>query len=561
MRNNYVYILGSNDRTCYEIVRAIYKKYKIILITDEKNSPVIKSKLIDKKILIKKTSNIHILKYDIFKKLDKKLLIIPVNDYYLNLILYFYEEFAEKYILPYSNKTSVINLINKEKILVKSKTFNDNSLDYIKINNYYQFEKINFDKYQFPLIVKPTLSCRVINDRIISSKVHKVDNYDELRKIVRFNISNFELMIQEFIPGKGIAINFFAVCGSIKNIFQYERLHEPGWGGGSSFRKSSDLDQDIRQFSENLIKDSMYSGVGMIEFRKCSFTGKNYLMEVNARFWGSLSLPTFSGINFPDILCDYFLNQKLQCVYYKKNFYSRNIFKDIKWNFNNFKKFKLTKIYGENFLFIKNIINKNEKYDLLNTKDVLPFIYSIYNINILVLKKLGLKIEEFALFIYINFERRHLKNRIRKLIFSENVNVYFVCKGNIIRSPFASKYYNQKFKQSSKSFGLVEHCNRKSPLTVVNCASNFSVSLEQELSKSIYDLQNTFKKSDIFFVMNNNQYRIMKRKYSLNNVFILGIFSNKFNYSIADPYCNLKDYNLNHRVFSKIIQSIDNFDP
>ena len=60
-------------------------------------------------------------------------------------------------------------------------------------------------------------------------------------------------MVQGYIPGTGCAINFFAVKGEIKVAFQCNDTGY-GFGGGSSYRKSVALDEDLLTKSQALIQ-------------------------------------------------------------------------------------------------------------------------------------------------------------------------------------------------------------------------------------------------------------------------------------------------------------------
>jgi biotin carboxylase len=42
-----------------------------------------------------------------------------------------------------------------------------------------------------------------------------------------------------------------------------------------------------------------WQGVGMFEYRWDLTSGRFFLMEFNSRFWGSLHLAMFAGVDFP----------------------------------------------------------------------------------------------------------------------------------------------------------------------------------------------------------------------------------------------------------------------
>lgn len=52
----------------------------------------------------------------------------------------------------------------------------------------------------------------------------------------------------------------------------------------------------------------------MVEFREDRRTGEYHLLELNPRFWGSLSLPIRAGVDFPDLLCRWAMGEEIPRV-------------------------------------------------------------------------------------------------------------------------------------------------------------------------------------------------------------------------------------------------------
>ena len=50
-----------------------------------------------------------------------------------------------------------------------------------------------------------------------------------------------------------------------------------------------------------------WNGVAMLEYRRDPSTGDFRLLELNARFWGSLHLALAAGVDFPRLLLDAWL--------------------------------------------------------------------------------------------------------------------------------------------------------------------------------------------------------------------------------------------------------------
>jgi hypothetical protein len=112
------------------------------------------------------------------------------------------------------------------------------------------------------------------------------------------------ILIQGFVPGVGVGVFLGRWKGQVLGEFMHRRIHEvPHWGGVSSFRESwkhEKIMKDARMRADHLNWD----GVGMFEYRWNPDNDRFYLMEFNSRFWGSLHLALFAGVDFPRLLAD-----------------------------------------------------------------------------------------------------------------------------------------------------------------------------------------------------------------------------------------------------------------
>lgn len=109
------------------------------------------------------------------------------------------------------------------------------------------------------------------------------------------------VLVQEFIPGEGTG--YFALFnhGELRAEFAHQRIRDVHpTGSGSSLRKSIYPEQDIRNASLALLHALRWHGVAMVEFRRSA--GVPVFMEINGRFWNSLALACYSGVDFPALL-------------------------------------------------------------------------------------------------------------------------------------------------------------------------------------------------------------------------------------------------------------------
>jgi hypothetical protein len=118
-------------------------------------------------------------------------------------------------------------------------------------------------------------------------------------------------VLQSFVHGQGVGVFFLRWGGQILGTLMHRRLHEvPHTGGVSSLRETW-WDDELHADALGRIEAMDWSGVGMLEYR-CSGPGDFHLMEFNARFWGSLHLALFAGVDFPSQLVQAWSGQPVQ---------------------------------------------------------------------------------------------------------------------------------------------------------------------------------------------------------------------------------------------------------
>jgi predicted ATP-grasp superfamily ATP-dependent carboligase len=133
--------------------------------------------------------------------------------------------------------------------------------------------------------------------------VDKLDTRDALE--ARFaERAGKPLLVEGFFEGRGVGVSLLADKGDVTHVFQHRRLHEEGTGGGSSLRISEPVSPHLRAMCARIAAELALTGVAMFEFREDETTREAVLLEVNARFWGSLPLAVASGVDFPLYLHD-----------------------------------------------------------------------------------------------------------------------------------------------------------------------------------------------------------------------------------------------------------------
>jgi predicted ATP-grasp superfamily ATP-dependent carboligase len=110
------------------------------------------------------------------------------------------------------------------------------------------------------------------------------------------------VVVQQYIPGEGSGYFALMHCGEPRAEFAHRRIRDVHpTGSGSSLRVSVDPDSEIRRGSLAILSKLRWHGVAMVEWR----VRPGYppvFMEVNGRFWHSLPLACYAGVDFPALL-------------------------------------------------------------------------------------------------------------------------------------------------------------------------------------------------------------------------------------------------------------------
>ena len=166
-----------------------------------------------------------------------------------------------------------------------------------------KFESLQ-SELSFPVVVKPTRSRYLIDGRWVAPRVQYIDTWDQFCDYIRVWPTLLPTpIIQERIVGPGLGV--FALCnhGNVEVIFCHRRIREqPPSGGVSVLSESVPVDPSLASQVEHLMASLDWHGVAMVEFKWDTRDNTAKIMEVNARFWGSLQLAIKAGVDFPYLL-------------------------------------------------------------------------------------------------------------------------------------------------------------------------------------------------------------------------------------------------------------------
>lgn len=157
----------------------------------------------------------------------------------------------------------------------------------------------------YPVVVKTRRSVSFQNGRGAFGSATFVHDAEELEE--RFFIEKEKMgetpLVQVFVRGEEYGVEMLVEEGKIYARVVHHRLRSLSPTGGASVLKETLADGDLKntltQYAEILVQKLMWTGPIMVEFKVDADTREPYLMEINGRFWGSLPLSIFAGVNMP----------------------------------------------------------------------------------------------------------------------------------------------------------------------------------------------------------------------------------------------------------------------
>ena len=157
----------------------------------------------------------------------------------------------------------------------------------------------------YPVVLKPAASEELSSDGKLRTAGRPRYASDSMQCDAAFrDISgrSSAVLVQEFVEGEGTG--YFALMhrGELRAEFAHRRIRDIyPTGSGSAVRASVAVDPEIRCSSLAILSALRWHGVAMVEYRKKEGSPAVF-MEVNGRFWHSLALACYAGVDFPALL-------------------------------------------------------------------------------------------------------------------------------------------------------------------------------------------------------------------------------------------------------------------
>lgn len=309
--------------------------------------------------------------------------VFPMSDLTTHLVLR-NREFLPPVVIPFAGFESYEALTNKVSLFRLAQELKIPFPHSHLIENRSYVESVR-GHLRYPAVLKPFRSKIFTNGKCVSTEVRYAYTWEELVGIVsKFDDFLYPFLIQEKIQGEGLGVFCLYDRGKCIVTFAHKRLRErPPSGGVSVLRESVPVDPYLEILSRRLLDKVGWHGVAMVEY-KMSSDRKPYLMEVNARFWGSLQLAIDAGVDFPYLLYCMALEKELDPVEpYKCGVRSRWLLGDLDHLYLRlFQGRDLPSNYPSRLKCIADFLAfgaKDAKLEVFSTSDLKPFLLELGN--------------------------------------------------------------------------------------------------------------------------------------------------------------------------------------
>ncbi|MBN1277620.1 MAG: ATP-grasp domain-containing protein [Deltaproteobacteria bacterium] len=225
-------------------------------------------------------------------------MLLPMEEDTLLLISEHYSDFAKYTYLPIPSFEKLEFARRKDNVLRFAENMGIPVPRTWYIDDISQLDSIR-GSLAYPAVIKPKTGSGAEGISYPENSDDLVDQYLKIHS--RFPFPLIQELVPKDGPGYGVSL-LMGENGNLKASFVHRRLREyPVTGGASTLRESVRCD-GLRDMAVALMKKLDWFGVAMVEFKFDSRDNTMKLMEINPRFWGSLSLAIEAGVNFPYLM-------------------------------------------------------------------------------------------------------------------------------------------------------------------------------------------------------------------------------------------------------------------
>jgi predicted ATP-grasp superfamily ATP-dependent carboligase len=242
--------------------------------------------------------------------------LFPMTDISLNEILLYRNHFPKNVLIPFSDHDRYDALSDKENLFRQARKLAIPLPETLFSSDFSSRAALISEAVTmgFPLVVKAAHSRARLSGKYVASSAMYANDPGELRTVLgKDPFDRARCLVQKKIQGPGVGIFLLARHGDVLARFAHRRIREkPPSGGVSVLCESIHPPTEALDAASRLISINGWHGVAMVEFKWDAEENRPMLIEVNARFWGSLNLAIRAGVDFPFLLYQLALGEKVE---------------------------------------------------------------------------------------------------------------------------------------------------------------------------------------------------------------------------------------------------------
>jgi D-aspartate ligase len=152
---------------------------------------------------------------------------------------------------------------------------------------------------EYPVLLKPT----ALTD---GQGIRRFDTPDDLQSFLRGQEKTLfkdKYLVQTYVPGSDLGLSVLCRDGEILAFTIQRGIKSEAHRFGPLMAMEFIRRDDVLDTGQKLLAALRWNGVAHIDLRHDSRDGQPKIVEMNARYWGSLLGSLVAGVNFPYLAC------------------------------------------------------------------------------------------------------------------------------------------------------------------------------------------------------------------------------------------------------------------